>query len=454
MVDIQPFCALRFQPKKVADLARVLCPPYDVISSEGRQQIAHLHPYNAVHLELPKGAGGRTRYQQAAALLRRWQRLGVLGTDSTPAMYLYQQTFSLDGKAFNRVGFFCALKVERPWVGGVAPHERTLPRPKADRLRLFRAVKADISPIFGVAADPRASLAQYLRQLIRHQPDGQRLLLDVGDPLDRVVRHRLWRVTGEEEIATLQQFLRFSSPPPGVAKPVMIADGHHRYETAWAYAQECAHQARRMKGARWIAASSAPPAFHYVLAFLCSIADPGVVILPTHRALAEDPWGGRWPVSVQRAATITPMASMAALKAAIERISPWIPWIGVFRCRRDREQWHLLTASRSGPSALRAKASPSGRQELEVVWLHEGLLRNRIPPDRFRYSRDAAALVRETRTRGRGVVFMLPPPRKDLIMHIATSGVPQCLPPKSTYFYPKLATGLVMLSLDGPLHPS
>lgn len=446
MVEIQPFCALRFQPKKIPDLSRILCPPYDVISPESRRQIARLHPYNAVQLELPHPSGMRNRYRQAAALLRRWQRLGVLAQDPTPALYFYEQTFLLDGKAYSRRGFFCALRVEEPWTGGIAPHERTLPKPRADRLRLYRAVKTHISPVFGVVADPRGALIGYLNQLATGPADGRRLLLDVNDPLDRQITHRLWRVAGEEEIEALQQFLR----PPEIAKPVMIADGHHRYETAWTYAQERTRQARHLKGARWIAASSGPPAFHYVLTFLCSIADPGVVILSTHRALEEDPWRGAWRRALAKAGALHEFSSIAGLRAAIDHVPSKHRWIGLFRRGDGQERWYLLTAPRrAGPLA-----AATTREDLEVVWLHERLLQGRVPPDRFSYGRDAGALVREVRVHGRGVVFMLPPPRKELVMQLATSGATQCLPPKSTYFYPKLATGLVMLPLDGPLHPS
>jgi len=412
LARIEPFHALRYSPS-AGPLADLVAPPYDVIDERERERLAASSPTNAIHLILPRG---ERPYEAAAALLGEWRRDGRLEVDGEPGMLLYAQRFSYGGITSERWGLLAALQLE-PLDGGVVlPHERTLAAPKADRLNLVRACRTNLSPIFGLVDAPLdlAGLAAGA--------------LSVAEFTDRAgVSHRLWRLTDPKTVGALQE--SFAS------EQVFIADGHHRYETALAYRDE-------RRAAEVAGAGSRP--FDFILFYLCSTRDPGLVVLPTHRLLAQAPPAAeleaRWAdeLSIE---TFTDPRSLAATLAAAPS-QPGRPRVGIVR--RGTAECRLLEAG-PGSGASRALAALEGPLgSLDVSLLHHVVLPG-IPADRFVYTHDDAETLAGISTGAYELAALVPSPRVDDVLAISRAGL--TMPQKSTYFHPKVLTGLAFHQL-------
>ena len=269
MAEVKPFRGIHYDVKRVGDLTRVVAPPYDVISPEEQDILLHRHPRNIVWIDFAKakeGDGpGSDKYTRAAALFSEWRAEGTLVRDPLPALYYYEQEFTIPGKGtFVRKGFLGALKLSPFGEGVVFPHERTLAKPKADRLALMRVTDAHMSPIFGLYSDPGDTVLKNLRAGMAAAPD----LVAVDD---LAVKHRIWTVAQPKAILGAVEAM--------ADKGVFIADGHHRYETALAFREEM----RARHGVNPTAA------YEHVLMFLCNMDDEGIVILPTHRGIHSLP---------------------------------------------------------------------------------------------------------------------------------------------------------------------
>ncbi len=267
MTKIKPFRGLRYNLEKIADPFKVMAPPYDVISPKLQEELYEKSPYNVVHIDFAKEERGLDRYQVAKSNYESWKKEKILISDPHPSVYIYYHTFALPtGQTFTRKGFIALRKLEEFKEGGVRPHEQTFPGPKADRLQLMKASHANFSPIFSLVNDPR------------HEIDPQLDRLAAGTPLLAVTsangeEHRLWKIDAEDQIRDLLETVR--------EKPLMIADGHHRYETALAFCEE----QKRLLGDQYTGTEK----FHDVMMYFCSLEDPGLVVLPTHRVLANAP---------------------------------------------------------------------------------------------------------------------------------------------------------------------
>src|SRR3954453_11512806 len=216
MADVQPLRALHFDPAVAGDFGDLVAPPYDVIDAAHRARLAARAPYNVVNIDLPETAGGDI-YEHAARLLGEWRERGAVVRDDEPALWALRQDYTgPDGRALTRQGFFCRIRVEDYGPGPIRPHERTHPGPKEDRLRLTRATRANMSPIF--CLHPGATLVE----------GSGETFADVTD--DDGTRHRLWRIGDPDVVRRAQDALADAE--------LLIADGHHRYETARAYAEE------------------------------------------------------------------------------------------------------------------------------------------------------------------------------------------------------------------------
>ena len=405
MVDIAPFKAIRFNASKVSNLSKVISPPYDVISVPEYDRLLKRSPQNIVRIELPLAQGKQDRYEIAAQLWTRWQNQRYLTQDKELAFYGYEQRFAVGSEQFFRRGFFAALHLERPGKGHVRPHERTFPKHKEDRLRLMRATHANISPIFGIFFDRQRKAQDLLAKRMAAKP------LAISRD-DKGVTHRLWRWHDPEALKLLGGVLK--------QEDVLIADGHHRYETAWNYAQERAHKDRR---------GSRRSAYQYVMTFLCPLADPGLVIQPTHRAVRYSAAWSEWQERIEPYFQIQSMTSFTELLSRL-------------RATRDRSAIGLVMEG--GRLAwLRPRSSA---RTLPVVLLHERILRD-IPLDQISYGQDPRELVQNLQRGESSIVFLLPSPDKEVFAQICKQG--RLLPQKSTYFYPKISTGFVMRSLDG-----
>src|SRR5215210_1615600 len=258
MADVQPLRALHYDPAVVGSLQAVVSPPYDVIDPEQRAALAARSPYNVVRIDLPAAEReGEDPYAHAAELLARWQADGAVVRDEEPAIWALVQDFvAPDGTSRTRRGLFARVRVEEYGAGRIRPHERTHPGPREDRLRLTRATNANLSPIFSLHSDP-AGAAWGAVEAATEQPPAGELTDDEG------TTHRLWRVADADAIAAVQAALRDAE--------LLIADGHHRYETARVYADEVGGEGDD----------------RYVLMCLVALEDPGLTVFPTHRLVRD-----------------------------------------------------------------------------------------------------------------------------------------------------------------------
>ena len=269
MAEVQPFQGCRYDMAQVGDLSDVTAPPYDVINPEQQKELYERHPCNVIRLilnrEEPGDENRDARYERAANFLRHWQHEGVLTREREDALYVYHQVFDWEGTHYVRKGFVGRLRLEEFGSGSVYPHEQTMPGPKADRLALTKACRMNLSPIFGLFPDPDAAVQTPLEDAIAGQT-----ALEATDHLGVV--HRFWPVTDYATINLVRE--RFQD------KPVFIADGHHRYETAVNYRNWLESEGRL--GGETAAAN-------FVLMTLVGMSDPGLAILPTYRLISGLP---------------------------------------------------------------------------------------------------------------------------------------------------------------------
>jgi uncharacterized protein (DUF1015 family) len=443
MADIAAFHGLRYDVARAGDAAQLLAPPYDVISERQRLELEARNPHNVVRLELPRadpeGDGqGDGKYRAAAALLERWIAEGILRRDDRPAIYVYQQTFGfpaaaataagVEVKTYTRKGFIARLKLEPFASRVVLPHEHTLSAPKEDRRKLMRATRTQISQAFGLYRDPGGAAEEPLTAAEASPP-----LLDANTPDG--CRHQLWALTEPRAIARLVDLLR--------GKPVLIADGHHRYETLLALRDELrpAGRAPGRSGADWGAV------------FLARAEDPGLLVLPTHRLIERLPSFSADSLRARAArdfeVTRGDELDAAAIEARLARAGAGRVLFAL-RTPAERQTTWLALRDRADLSPL----GPPVLQRLDVTVLHGLLLGPLLGIDAgamaeqsfLGYTHDTAQAL-DAVTAGRAqAAFLMNPTRIEDVLQACEAGF--VLPQKSTYFQPKLATGLVMNRID------
>ena len=413
---VAPLRAIRYQAA-TGDLSALLAPPFDVIGAEEQAWLHQQHPHNVVRLELGKSFPTDTPadncYLRAAATLRSWLAEGVLAQDDPPGIYPYRHSFLWQGQLRRRLGCFCLVRLSEFSQGVVLPHEDTRPRAKADRRELLHACQAQISPVFGLYRQG-GEAARLLASCLQVPPAARAAL---GQE-----QLELWRVTDPALIAAWQQALG--------AGPFVIADGHHRYETALAYRDEM-RQSHPQAGPE--------AAFSYVLMMLVAADDPGLVVLPTTRLLKL---GGRGRPAVEDAAAKHFERAPAALQPGA--IAPVLRQLAD-RGRRayavfTREGWLLLTLKPEVP----IPTDPRGA--LDVSLLQHLLVDQLLPPavqdERLAYVMGETDPCRAVAGGNYDAAIFLNPPQVDQVLAVAASG--QRMPPKSSYFHPKPPTGLVI----------
>ena len=403
MAVVSPFRALRYDAARVGDLGAVVAPPYDVISRAQQDALYARSPWNVVRLILPREP---ERASSAARTLHGWMESGVLALDREPALYFYSQEFSLsDGSRHCRDGVLCRLGLEEFSRGVVRPHERTFPGPKADQLALLRATGAYLSPIFGLYARPHERLRDVAG--IAGSP-----LVELAGEHGKVHGevHRLWRVTDAGAVAQVAAAL--------AGETIFIADGHHRYETALAY-----------RGERGAAGPSS------VLAFLSNMEEPGLVVLPTHRLLRVPlrlvP--ADFEARLRESFAVVPLPREPRPAGSIDVVLP------------DRR---LRVQPQAAALALVASLPPTVRA-LDVAVLHGALLEPilGIASGDLEFTHEDAEAFEAVKSGRATAAFLLNPPSVATVRAVCLAG--QLMPEKSTYFYPKLASGLVF-DLIGP----
>jgi len=435
MAEIRAFRAQRYDLGRVGALSDVVAPPYDVIDAALQQALYQRSPYNVIRLELnqelPTDTEHDNRYTRAAAFLRDWQAEDVLIQDSARSLYVYHQDFEVEGQRYTRRGFLARVRLEPFGTGRIYPHEHTLSGPKADRLRLFQATAMNLSPVFGLYPDADSQVMEVLDKAV-----GRALPLEAVDHLG--VTSRLWPVADQHAVSAVTGLMG--------PRPVFIADGHHRYETGLRYLEE-----RRALGE-----VDDEAAANFVLMMLVSMSDPGLIILPTHRLVSGLP-----------AVTAGQVAGLLGQHFQVETVGQ--------EDQGARDTWELIEADGSqtllglgtvadgvwqtarlqapaGAAAmerLAADHSPAWRG-LGVSVLHVLVLDHLLaPPLNAKPECKYVHLLREVTealaARSCQLAVLVPPATMGHVEQIA--GNLEKMPPKSTYFYPKLLTGLVFNSL-------
>ena len=432
MAQIAPFHALRFNHGRSTDLAALIAPPYDVISESDRHELESRHHRNIVHLDLPRGDGDQ-RYDHARASLERWIAEGTLRQDERPAIYRYEQRFSFANGAgprtYVRKGFIALLKLEPFESRVVLPHERTLSGPKVDRLKLMRATRTHFSQVFGLYRDPAGDAERALSATDDLPPDIEATTPDG-------CRHRLWIVNDGLTIAEVGRVLR--------PKQVMIADGHHRYETMLALRDEL-----RPPGA-----PEGTSLADWGTVFFARAEDPGLLVLPTHRlvkdlpaeALHALPERARPWFNVTSGAELTPHAiEERLLREGAERVTFALRQAG----QPGTTLWFGLR-----PDADLSPLGPPALRQLDVTVLHGLVLGPLLGIGAEAMARQSnlaythvldEALARVDRGEVQGG-FLMNATKVGQVLDACEAGF--VLPQKSTFFQPKLATGLVMSLID------
>ena len=418
MANIQPLRALHYDQSVVGALADVISPPYDVIDAEQREALLERSPFNVAAVDLPKGEPDP--YRVAGEQFEAWQMQGVVVRDPEPSLWAHTQTYTgPDGQARTRKGFFCRVRIEGYGPGRVRPHERTHPGPKEDRLRLMRATRTNLSPIFSLYSDPDNVAWGALEPATQGAPWGE-----VSDADGTV--HRLWRVSDPAAIAAVQGATRDAE--------LLIADGHHRYETSNAYAEELGGEGEH----------------RYILMCLVALEDPGLTVFPTHRLVRGLDRGH------QEALRETLRRDFDVAEVPLDRIAPE-PGVGPLQLgyidAHHKQPYRLTLKDQAIADAALPDFSEAYRSldtgVLEALILKRALGLSDDDISHFNglfYARSTEEAVALVRSGEYDAAFLMRPTPVSQVRDVAASG--ENMPPKSTFFYPKLLTGLLFNPLS------
>jgi uncharacterized protein (DUF1015 family) len=417
MAEVRPLDALHYDLNAVGSLDAVTAPPYDVIDADQRRELLARSPFNVVEIDLPEAPEGADPYAHADETLEAWTLQGILAADREPAIWPITQEFTgPDGNRLTRRGFLCRVRLEPYGSGAVRPHERTQPGPKEDRLRLTRATRHNLSPIFALHA---GDAWEQIEPALPERPWGE--ATDGGGTVNRV-----WRLPDQGIHEALANAL--------ADRELLIADGHHRYETALAYADEIGGDG----------------AHRYTLMCLVSIDDPGLAVFPTHRLLhgLEPPQYEILADALREQFEIEEVAT-DALDPAGE------PGIGVFGyIDAHFKRGFRLRLKDEGPLAEPLPEKPEAYRRLDAVILEELVLKRGLGMSaediaakrRIAYLSDVDATLAAVESGTRDCAFLLRPTPVEQVREVAAAG--ETMPPKSTYFFPKLLSGIVFNPLS------
>lgn len=429
MADVSAFRALRYDLGRVGSLSDVVCPPYDVIDPALQQALYDRSPFNLIRLELTKDEPGDNervnRYSRAAGQLRDWLSSDVIKQDSARNLYVYHQEFEVEGRSYVRRGFFGRVRLEPFGQGAIFPHEETLSGPKADRLKLLKAAGVQFSPIFGLYPDESCEVQQVLEDAIRRS-----LPIEAVDHLG--VKSRLWPVSDQHVIS---QVVGRMGP-----KPIFIADGHHRYETGLRYLEELQATGESLRDDH--------PA-RFIMMNLVGMSDPGLRILPTHRLVSG--FGGL--TAEQLTSRLAPHVEFerighgpAAAKVAWERVeASGRQDVFGFGTTSDG----IWQVGRFTNPALMHELAPARSDDwrgLGVAILHVALLEHLLGGGaKCQYVHLLREVEEAVTSRSCDLAVLVSPATMGHVERISRQL--EKMPPKSTYFYPKILSGLLLYSL-------
>jgi uncharacterized protein (DUF1015 family) len=454
MAFIVPFRGIFYDPKKVGDLRRVVAPPYDVISPEAQESFYRRHPQNVIRLilnkETPEDNPQDNRYTRSAADYHAWLEEGILVRSPKPQFYFLKEEFDASFKITAdsglpatrkiRQGFIGLIRLEEFGTGVVLPHEKTQTKPKADRLALMEACRANFSQIFALYSDEDRTLGR-LYERVFSSPEGP--AMDITD--DDGIRHRLWMVSDPEILGTLTEIMK--------TKNIYIADGHHRYETALNY--------RERQRARF-PNHTGRESYNFTMMYLAAMEDEGLVILPTHRVVVgvEKFQASRFMeqlsanFSVESFAFNAKNEGMVRDKFMQELASRSAEGRTLGMLLAETTQYFLLTLKDERFLDEAAPALSPTLKKLDVNLLHILVFQKLLhigsqelaAGKNVIYYKEPGEAIQGVQSGKGQIAFFLNPTKVSQVKDVSRAG--ETMPPKSTFFYPKLLTGLVINPLE------
>ncbi|MFH1857980.1 MAG: DUF1015 domain-containing protein [Candidatus Omnitrophota bacterium] len=419
MANIVPFRGLRYNPRRIRDLSKVLCPPYDIITEAEQKRFYRISPHNMIRLELGKifssDNGSENRYTRAKAFLEKWISEGILLQDREPSIYFYEQQFGKGKRRARRIGFMALLELGKTGGRFVYPHEKTFPLPKEDRFLLLEKLHTNVSPLFFLFTDPEKRVEAVVKPWMRRTAPAADVSLDG-------VRHRMWRLADRTLIAHLRKQICRSA--------LFIADGHHRFEVSRVFQKKMGKKLG-----------------NFVLVYFANLMDADSAIFPIHRLVKGLGYSfAELQAKLAELFTFTPYPSASRLLKAMEK--PRREY--VFGMHWKGKPFYLLTLKNRKALAeidRRCRRSKTWRR-LDVTILHELVFKNRLGITeetlrrRVLFIRDVGQCLEHIRRGRYQVIFFLRGARMDQVRRIALAK--ERVPQKSTYFYPKPVTGLVL----------
>jgi uncharacterized protein (DUF1015 family) len=411
MAEIVPFRGILYNVSKVS-IEDVLAPPYDLITPEYQEELYQKSPYNVVRIDFGKEQLGDSeadnKYTRARGYLEKWIDEEILLISDRPSFYAYEMSYTIDAEERRLIGFLGLVKLEELGKGKIHPHECTYSKPKQDRLNLLSTCKANTSPIFSLYKSTDKKVSTLLSEVSQTRP-----YLEAADAAGAV--HKLWQIDRSVDIEMIKEELR--------DKDIFIADGHHRYETSLEFQGE-------ERGKRLSSFGNEP--FDYVLMFFANVVDGGITILPTHRLVKEIPEDIH-----MRFSEYFEIEPVSADFNIAKRISGRKYVFGFFQ-NRD-EIWYLLTFNGRNLSEV-----PTALRGVDVIILHDLVLKKILEVEDIAYEMDVTKALGKVRNGTFRAALFLNPTKVEDVEKAAFTSVR--MPPKSTYFYPKLLTGIVINS--------
>lgn len=417
MTKIKPFRAVIYNQEKIKDLAKVICPPYDIISTQKQLYYHDINSNNFIHILLGKDIPGENKYRRAASYFKDWLKNGTLIQDEKPAIYFYSQQYNLKGEKRTRLGFIGLLYLNSSIFG----HEHTHLEPKEDRLKILRAVKANLSPIFVIFSDRKRIIQSNYQQIQDKKP-----FIDIID--DEKVIHKLWKLDSPDIFDRIQTKMQ--------SENIFIADGHHRYEVACAYRDEMKRKLSTVTGEE---------DFNYIMAYFTNTEYRGLTILPIHRLVKLDskPDIHTLKIALSDYFHVEEVKDKTRFLFLMEKAGHTEHVLGMYK---DRKYWLLRLKNVKILDKMISDKSAEYRS-LDVSILNYIVLRKILEVDledreRLVFSPNICELIESVDNNSSYIALFLNPVKAQQITSIALNN--EKMPAKTTYFYPKVLSGLVI----------
>jgi len=434
MAEIYPFRGIRYNQETVKGLANVICPPYDVITPQQQELYYNKSDYNAIHLECAmdrlRANAIDNKYTRVASTFQQWLKEGILRGDDRPTFYLHDHYFTYLGRERRRRGLMACVRL-KPWYGGVYPHEETFSKAKQDRLELMRSCQANFSSILVLYRDLGGSIARILSGVSQDKP-----VIELSDSGER---HTVWSITESKLVHQVNELF--------INQPLYVADGHHRYETALAYQSERMHTSKDKGQGRTGTSPTGEKSFNYVMMTLVDFSDPGLLALPIHRLVR----------GITRS-TLSGLKGQLNHFFTLESVPLTESLVGSLKGKMIAEaplgilglEDRSLILLKQRPGVSTEDAMPQGHSQaynnLNVSLLTHLILGRMLgiaqDSEDIAYTIDVAEAYQRIREGKYQLAFLLSPLQLEMVKTIADAR--DRMPRKSTYFYPKLPTGLVI----------